>query len=115
MVDAVLDLLTNSFDEAIWTVAGFGEFGGESVPGSSGEEVAAGENARTDRLPGIEGMLHPNIDEVRHPCRADAHHASLQQTLPGIEPILHNLFGQSECGRRGHSRCTCTSQRPGSR
>jgi len=43
-------------------------------------------------------MLHPDIDEVWHPGRADAHHASLQQTLPGVEPILYRLFSQGKIG-----------------
>ena len=99
VVDAVLNLFANGFDKANGAVAGFGEFGGEGVPSSGGEKIAAGKNPRTDRLSRIKSTLHPNIDEVRYACRADAYHTSLQQPLPGVEPILHNLFGQGERGK----------------
>src|ERR671924_2188520 len=98
VVDAVLNLLANGLDEAVWAIARLGEFGGEGVPGRCGEEIAAGKDAWTDRLPHAKGMLHPDVDEVRHPCRADAHHASLQQPLPGVEPVLHDPLGQRWIG-----------------
>src|SRR5262245_46721780 len=72
MVDAVLNLLTNGFDEAIRAVAGFGEFSGKSVPSSSGKKIAAGKDPRTDRLTGVNEQLNDDMAEVWHYLRAAA-------------------------------------------
>ena len=36
VVDAVLNLLANGFNEAVWAVTGFGELGGEGMPALRG-------------------------------------------------------------------------------
>ena len=58
VVDAVLDLLADGFHPTIWAVDLQRMTRGQKVSARSGEEITAGEQARAEMLPGVEGRFH---------------------------------------------------------
>src|SRR5437660_12806902 len=64
MVDAVLDLLADSFHPAIGSVNLQRMTRGQEMSARGGEEITAGEQAGADMLSGVEGPLPCDVHEV---------------------------------------------------
>jgi hypothetical protein len=63
MVDAVFDLLADSFHPTIGAVDLQRMTRGKEVSARSGEEITAGEQPRADMLSGVEGPFPGDIHE----------------------------------------------------